>query len=196
MGDLEGEDAYCRKICKDVGIVVVSVDYRLAPKHPFPIPLDDCVASCHWALENSDSLRTKSGKVVLAGTSAGANLALAVALKLNEVGKGEVVQGVIAVVPPTIAPEVIPESLKKKYTSYDEHAQHTVNTAPAMKMFFGKIPGTVLIVIVLANENRCLWSRPKRSVCFRTSPSETERSISSLPSRLQPRYAERRWKII
>lgn len=138
MGDLDGEDGYCRKICKDVGIVVVSVDYRLAPKHPFPVPLDDCVASCHWALENSEILKTKPGKIIVSGTSAGANLALAAVLKFIEAGKGEAVQGVVAVVPPTIAPEAVPESLRKKYTSYDEHAQNTVNTAPAMKIFFGK----------------------------------------------------------
>jgi len=136
MGDLEGEDAQCRTISKAAGVVIVSVDYRLAPAHPYPAPLDDCVTAYYWALKNSDSLNTTPNQAFTFGTSAGGNLALSTALKVIDVGHGETLKGVVAVVPVTIAPEAVPDSLKAKYTSYEEHAEHTINTGLGMKTFF------------------------------------------------------------
>ncbi|EPE24258.1 alpha/beta-Hydrolase [Glarea lozoyensis ATCC 20868] len=141
MGDLEGEDAVCRRIARDSEIVVVSVDYRLAPKHPYPAGLDDCVEAYEWCLSNSEFLKTKEGKIVTCGTSAGANLALSTALRLIDSGKGGSVAGVVAVVPVTVAQEVVPERFRDKYRSYEEHAEHTVNTKMAMEMFFDAYGG-------------------------------------------------------
>jgi len=138
MGDLEGEDPQCRSISKAAGVVIVSVEYRLAPAHPYPAPFDDCVAAYYWALENYSQLKTTPNEAFTFGTSAGGNLALSVALKVIDDGKGDTLRGVVAVVPVTIAPEVVPEKLKSKYTSYVEHAEHTINSGSAMKMFFGE----------------------------------------------------------
>jgi versiconal hemiacetal acetate esterase len=137
MGDLDGEDPQLRTVAKDAGIVIVSVDYRLAPKNPYPAGLDDCVAAYHWAIKSSDALNTKPNAAVLFGTSAGANLALCTALRLVDDGQNATLKGVVAVAPVTVAPEVVPENLKARYTSYTEHTQHTINTGPAMQAFFG-----------------------------------------------------------
>lgn len=137
MGDLEGEDAQCRTISKAAGVVLVSVDYRLAPAHPYPAPLDDCVTAYYWALKNSASLSTTPNQAFTFGTSAGGNLALSTALKVIDAGHGESLKGVVAVVPVTIAPEAVPENLRSKYTSYEEHTEHTINTGLGMKTFFG-----------------------------------------------------------
>lgn len=138
MGDLEGEDVQVRTICKDAGVVIVSVDYRLAPAHPYPAPLDDCVTAYQWALRNTASLNTTPNEAITFGTSAGGNLALSVALKIIDAGHGNTLRGVVAVVPVTIAPDAVPEDLKLKYTSYEEHAENTINTKKAMTVFFGQ----------------------------------------------------------
>jgi versiconal hemiacetal acetate esterase len=142
MGDLDGEDAQVRRFCKDSGVVIVSVDFCLAPANPYPKPLDDCVKAFYWVLENSQVLGAKEGKVVVIGTSAGGNLALSTALKVIDQGKGESLGGVMALVPCTVAREAVPEKWKGRYTSYEEHAEHTVNTTRAMDMFFGESYGS------------------------------------------------------
>lgn len=137
MGDIDGEDPQVRQICKDAGVVIVSVGYRLAPQHPYPAPFDDCVAAYEWALNHTKELNTTPGKAFTFGTSAGGNLALSTALKVIASGKGESILGVVAVVPVSVAPDQVPEKWKGKYTSYDEHALNTINTKNAMKVFFG-----------------------------------------------------------
>ena len=138
MGDLEGEDPQLRTISKAAGVVIVSVDYRLAPAHPYPAPLDDCITAYHWALKNSSILNTTPNQAFTFGTSAGGNLALCVALKIIDEGLGHTLKGVVAVAPVTIAPEAVPEALRSKYTAYDEHSEHSINTSNAMKAFYGK----------------------------------------------------------
>src|SRR5207253_7454453 len=49
LGDLDTHDALCRILCRDGGVHVLSIDYRLAPEHPFPAPLDDARAAFRWA---------------------------------------------------------------------------------------------------------------------------------------------------
>ena len=79
LGGLETHDPHCRVICRDTESVVVSVAYRLAPEAPFPAAYEDSVAALRWAQENIDQLGGDPSRLVLAGDSAGGNLAAAVA---------------------------------------------------------------------------------------------------------------------
>ena len=67
-------------------VVLVSVDYRLAPEHPYPTPLHDCYDALHWVKANAPALGIDPEQIVLLGSSAGANLALAVALRARADG--------------------------------------------------------------------------------------------------------------
>jgi versiconal hemiacetal acetate esterase len=138
LGDLDGEDGCCRSVAKDAGVILVSVDYRLAPKHKFPAALDDCLLAYHWVLENASYLNTTPSKVFAIGGSSGGGLALGVALRLIDTGLGETVKGIVSLVPVTIHPDACPERLKSEFTSYNENAEYTVNTKSAMRAFFGK----------------------------------------------------------
>ena len=138
MGDLEGEDGQCRTISKAANVVIISVDYRLAPAHKYPVPFDDCVFAYYWALRNALILGTTPNQAFTFGTSAGGNLALSVGLKIIDMGMKETLKGVVAIVPVTIDCEVVPASLKSRYTSYEEHDEHTVNTGKGMKTFYGE----------------------------------------------------------
>jgi acetyl esterase len=78
-GDLDSHDGTCRSLCNASGCSVLSVDYRLAPEHPYPAPLDDAVTATAWAHANAASLGCDPDRVAVGGDSAGANLAAVVA---------------------------------------------------------------------------------------------------------------------
>jgi acetyl esterase len=81
IGDLETHDKVCRTLCHDVGAVVVAVDYRLAPEHPFPAAVDDVVCVLQWLTEHARAMRVDPLRTALAGDSAGAQLAAAACLR-------------------------------------------------------------------------------------------------------------------
>jgi acetyl esterase len=83
---LNTHDGMCRNLCAGADCVVVSVDYRLAPEHKFPAALDDCVFATKWAVEQAAELNADTDRIVIAGDSAGGNLAAAVALRLRDEG--------------------------------------------------------------------------------------------------------------
>jgi acetyl esterase len=80
VGSLDTHDGVCRKLAAETGYPVVSVDYRLAPEHPFPAALRDCYRALEWATETAPELDADPERVALAGDSAGGNLAAATAL--------------------------------------------------------------------------------------------------------------------
>jgi acetyl esterase len=85
IGDLDTADAACRGICREAGCVVVSVDYRLAPEHPFPAAVEDACAATAWADANAAELNG-NGRLAVGGESAGGNLAAVVCLWARDSG--------------------------------------------------------------------------------------------------------------
>ena len=77
------EQLLCRT-ADELGCLVVAVDYRLAPEHPYPAALDDCDAALGWILKNADTLGVETETLALGGASAGGGLAAALALRARE----------------------------------------------------------------------------------------------------------------
>jgi acetyl esterase/lipase len=79
LGDIETHDIMCRTLCHDTGAVVFSLDYRLAPEHPFPAAVEDTVVALTWLSHEAAGLGLDRQRLAVVGDSAGAGLA-AVAL--------------------------------------------------------------------------------------------------------------------
>ncbi|HTT74705.1 MAG TPA: alpha/beta hydrolase [Candidatus Binataceae bacterium] len=86
LGNIAMTDLSCRLLAKASGCVVVSVDYRLAPEHKFPVPAEDCYASVKWLSDNASSVNCDPSRIAVGGTSAGANLAAATTLMARDRG--------------------------------------------------------------------------------------------------------------
>ena len=79
LGDVNSHDGVCRALSMQAECAVLSVDYRLAPEHPFPAPLTDSVNATRWAYENAASLGCDATRIALGGDSAGGNFAAIIA---------------------------------------------------------------------------------------------------------------------
>lgn len=84
LGDLEMQDQWCINICLGVHALVISVDYRLAPEHPFPAAPNDCYHGFCWIFDNAEQLAINPEKIAISGQSAGACLAAATTLRARD----------------------------------------------------------------------------------------------------------------
>lgn len=95
VGDLATHDAYCHTMRQRTGCSVVAIDYRLAPEHPFPAAMDDCLAVTQWIAENAQQLVVNNGSLIIGGDSAGANLATTTCLELSAAARALVVGSIV-----------------------------------------------------------------------------------------------------
>ena len=79
VGSPQMEQSATARLARDLGVVTVSPDYRLAPEHPFPAALDDCMATLRWMRANADELGIDPDRIAVMGASAGGGLSAAVA---------------------------------------------------------------------------------------------------------------------
>ncbi|WP_310405268.1 alpha/beta hydrolase [Pseudomonas koreensis] len=87
LGCPEMADDYLADLAEALQAIIVAVDYRLAPEHPFPIPLEDCYTTLAWVFAHQQSLNIDADKVILMGHSAGAGLAAALAMVARDRGE-------------------------------------------------------------------------------------------------------------
>ena len=87
LGDVAMEDAQNAAVCEKLGIVVASVEYRLAPAHPYPTPLDDCYLGLAWLFDNATDLGLDPQRIAIGGVSGGGGLAAGLALLARDRGQ-------------------------------------------------------------------------------------------------------------
>ena len=85
-GDLDTHDSVCRGVAAHGRCAVVAVDYRMGPEHKFPVAVEDAIAAVRWVSANAESFGIDPGRLVVAGESAGGNLAAVVAIALRDSG--------------------------------------------------------------------------------------------------------------
>jgi acetyl esterase len=125
---LDTHDGMCRNLAAGIGCVVVSVDYRLAPEHKFPAGPDDCLAATRWAVAHAAELGADGRRVLVAGDSAGGNMAAVTALRLRDEGG------------PPLAGQMLLYPVTGYHTpgtaSYEENAEGYGLTRDTMKWFW------------------------------------------------------------
>ena len=100
IGDLDTHDVVCQKLAHEGELIVISVDYRLAPEHKFPAAADDAITATKWVAANASQLGIDAGHLLVGGDSAGGNLAAVVALAARD-GDGPKLAGQVLVYPAT-----------------------------------------------------------------------------------------------
>lgn len=90
LGHPDADDALCEQFVLNVNCLVASVDYRLAPEHPYPAAIEDCYAALKWMVDNAKKLKIDSSAIAIAGASAGGGLTAALALLARDRGEPEI----------------------------------------------------------------------------------------------------------
>lgn len=136
LGDASINDDDCQRLVTGCGVAVVSVDYRLAPKHPFPAALQDVMSVWHWLVGNATSLGVSADCMVLAGQSAGAGLAAAVVQKIADDGGQQPLAQVL------IYPMLDDRTAANTNLDAANHRLWSnVNNRAAWQMYLGQPPG-------------------------------------------------------
>jgi acetyl esterase len=98
IGDMDSHDVVCRKLADEGELIVVSVDYRLAPEHKFPAAVDDAIAATKWIAEHAKQHGIDPSRLMVGGDSAGGNLAAVVAVAARD-GNGPAIAGQMLIYP-------------------------------------------------------------------------------------------------
>lgn len=133
LGDIETHDPTCRALTNETGCMVVSVDYRLAPEHEFPTPLEDCYTALEWVFDDAEPMQVDTDNVAVAGDSAGGNLAAAVA-QLARDRDGPSLAGQVLIYPVT--------DYSFDTDSYEENAEGYLLTKADMEWFWDHYLGS------------------------------------------------------
>ncbi|KAI0326104.1 hypothetical protein GY45DRAFT_1348526 [Cubamyces sp. BRFM 1775] len=140
-GDLDLDDNYLRNFCVDLQLSIVNVGYRLAPEHVFPTGFNDAYAGLKWASSHAPNLRASlAAGFIVGGTSAGANLAAAVALRARDdpffaPGSGREITGQLLQTPQVVHPAASVGSYASELRSMEEQADAPFLTARKLRAF-------------------------------------------------------------
>ncbi len=125
-GNFDTYDYFCRRLTKDTGAIVLTVDYRLAPFYKYPTALEDCYDAYLWTVENATNLSANPEKIIVMGDSAGGNLATVVSLMARDKGQKLITKQIL------LYPVV---SGKLDRPSVDKNADAPVLTKKRMQCF-------------------------------------------------------------
>jgi len=126
IGDLDTHDVVCQKLAHEGELIVISVDYRLAPEHKFPAAADDAITATIWVADNARQFGIDAAQLLVGGDSAGGNLAAVVALAMRDEG-GPKLAGQVLVYPAT--------DFAMKHPSHSEPDTSVLLTHSVIKWF-------------------------------------------------------------
>jgi acetyl esterase len=132
IGNLETHDVVCRKLAHEGELIVISVDYRLAPEHKFPAAVEDAINSTKWIAANASKLGIDPSRLMVGGDSAGGNLAAVVALAAHD-GNGPEMAGQVLIYPCT--------DFSMKHPSHSEPETSILLTHAVVRWFYNHYLG-------------------------------------------------------
>jgi len=126
-GSIQESEMICRRLANETGCIIAAVEYRLAPEHKFPIPLEDCYDATKWVFENATSFSGDPEKIIVCGESAGGNLAAATILMAQQ--ENEItIAGQLLIYP------ILTSDLEKKH--YDNSPDKSLLSYENMQFFW------------------------------------------------------------
>lgn len=154
MGSAARGDARNQQLADALGIVVVSVDYRLAPEHPWPAAPDDCETAALWLLEQAEA-RFGTTRLAIGGFSAGATLAMTVLLRLRERGIAEPFAGAVLQFGTYDLSGLTPAGrlIADEYFIQAYAGHVTDRTAPDISPVYGDLRGLPPMVMVIGSSD-------------------------------------------
>jgi acetyl esterase len=118
VGSVATHDPFCRLLSEAAGVMIVSVEYRLAPEHPFPAALDDALTAVRWAVRHAGEWGGDTAQLALGGDSAGANLAAVTANRLGITAEKYLLRALLLLYPVTDHPSAGHPSYAENATGY------------------------------------------------------------------------------
>ncbi|KAJ3006797.1 hypothetical protein NUW54_g3800 [Trametes sanguinea] len=140
VGSIELDDYVLRQLCVKLSLSIVNIEYRLAPEHPFPAAVDDCLAALRWTVDNTSILKADLGKgFIVGGHSAGGNLSAVLShiLRDDPYFEGRRLTGQLLRDPFVCHPDAYPESLKSSFRSMEDNKDVPPVTRPVLDQLFG-----------------------------------------------------------
>ncbi|KAI9870595.1 MAG: hypothetical protein M1830_004066 [Pleopsidium flavum] len=136
LGALDSEELNCRLFCEKLGFVVVNVDYRLAPEHPFPTPINDAWDAVKWAAANTSALKADPKKgFVIGGISAGANFSAVISHLARDEHLSPALTGVYLSIPTVVDANSMPEKYKSEFLSHEQNKNPPILGRDSIDMF-------------------------------------------------------------
>ncbi|TKA74431.1 hypothetical protein B0A49_02859 [Cryomyces minteri] len=136
LGGLENEELNCRLFCERLGFVALNVDYRLAPEHVFPTPVNDCWDALKWAAAHASELNADPSKgFVVGGISAGGNMAAVCGHLARDEKLSPPLTGLFLSIPALLPKEAVPEKYKSKYLSLEQNKNAAILSERAIDLF-------------------------------------------------------------
>lgn len=127
FGNLDSSDLICRKIVAKSHLIIISVDYRLAPENKFPAAVDDAYEVTQWVMKNAKELAIEPNKIFIGGVSAGATLAAVTCLMMRDKGFSSVIKHQFLMMP------MIDNNFKTK--SYEMYGKDYFLTEKSIRYF-------------------------------------------------------------
>ena len=131
IGNIDSHDVVCRKLAHEGELIVISVDYRLAPEHKFPAAPEDAIAATKWVAANARQLGIDAARIMVGGDSAGGNLAAVTAIAAREFGPK--LAGQVLIYPST--------DLRMNHPSHSEPETSILLTHSVIKWFIDHYMG-------------------------------------------------------
>ncbi|MVZ91179.1 alpha/beta hydrolase fold domain-containing protein [Microbacter sp. ANSKLAB05] len=150
--DLDSHDEFCRSMAEALSVVVVAVDYRLAPEHPAPAAMEDVYAAVCWAAEQIPEHGGDPARIAVAGDSAGGNLATTVCLAARQRGGPQILAQILLY-------PVIDDDFETE--SYRRYGEGYYNTTKAMRWYWEQYaPGGSTSELVIPTRAESLAGLP------------------------------------
>lgn len=145
LGSINENDVTCKTLVREVGCVVVAVEYRLAPEYPYPAPLEDCYAGLQWLVSNAAKLKIDPDRIAIMGASAGGGLAAGLGLLARDRKEIKVAYQVL------IYPMIDDTNVKSaKAAKSDHYVWSRANNLAGWRAYLGKKFGAANVPIYAA----------------------------------------------